>query len=164
VYDVLKPEVARTMTAMLEEVVQFGTAARAKELKRPLGGKTGTTSDFTDAWFIGFSPSLTAGVWVGNDDNSVPLGNKETGAKAALPIWMEFMKAVYDDKPVEEFPNVVPLEKLAPTHMVLVDTPDSAPTEDAEEHGIRLKKTAPPPAPANPPPVSEQPPGNSPGR
>ena len=145
VYDVLKPEVARTMTAMLEEVVQFGTAQKAKELKRPLAGKTGTTSDFTDAWFMGFSPSLTAGVWVGNDDNSVPLGNKETGAKAALPIWMEFMKDVYDDKPAEEFANVVPLEKLAPSHTVLVDTPDSAPTEDAEEHGIRLKKTPPPP-------------------
>ncbi|HMD32920.1 MAG TPA: PBP1A family penicillin-binding protein, partial [Candidatus Acidoferrales bacterium] len=99
VYDVLKPEVARTMTAMLEEVVQFGTATKAKELKRPLAGKTGTTSDFTDAWFMGFSPSLTAGVWMGNDDNSVPLGNKETGAKAALPIWMEFMKEVYADKP-----------------------------------------------------------------
>jgi len=142
VYDVLKPEVARTMTAMLEEVVQFGTAAKAKELKRPLGGKTGTTSDFTDAWFLGFSPSLTAGVWVGNDDNSVPLGNKETGAKAALPIWMEFMKAVYDDKPAEDFPNVIPLEKVAPKHLLIVDTPDSAPTEDAEEHGIRPKKTA----------------------
>jgi len=149
VYDVLKPEVARTMTAMLEEVVQFGTAAKAKELKRPLAGKTGTTSDFTDAWFMGFSPSLTAGVWVGNDDNSVPLGNKETGAKAALPIWMEFMKEVYDGKPVEDFANVVPLEKLAGAHPVLVDTPDSAPTEDAEEHGIRQKKLAPatPPAP-----------------
>ena len=157
VYDVLKPEVARTMTAMLEEVVQFGTAARAKELKRPLGGKTGTTSDFTDAWFMGFSPSLTAGVWVGNDDNSVPLGNKETGAKAALPIWLEFMKEVYDDKPVEEFANVIPLEKLAPSHLVLVDTPDSAPTEDAEEHGIRLKKTATPPPAAPGAASSEKP-------
>lgn len=158
VYDVLKPEVARTMTAMLEEVVQFGTATRAKELKRPVGGKTGTTSDFTDAWFMGFTPSLTAGVWVGNDDNSVPLGNKETGAKAALPIWLEFMKEVYGDKPAEQFVNVVPLEKLAPLHTVQVDTPDSAPTEDAEEHGIREKRTATPPAaPPKPPPASAQP-------
>ncbi|HXZ18390.1 MAG TPA: PBP1A family penicillin-binding protein, partial [Candidatus Acidoferrales bacterium] len=154
VYDVLKPEVARTMTAMLEEVVQFGTAMRARELKRPVAGKTGTTSDFTDAWFMGFTPSLTAGVWMGNDDNSVPLGNKETGAKAALPIWIEFMKEICDDKPLEQFVNVVPLEKLAPTHLVLVDTPDSAPTEDAEEHGIRERKTAAPqqtpPKPASP--------------
>ena len=170
VYDVLKPEVARTMTAMLEEVVQFGTATRAKELKRPVAGKTGTTSDFTDAWFLGFTPSLTAGVWVGNDDNSVPLGNKETGAKAALPIWIEFMKEVYDDKPAEQFVNVVPLEKLATTHLVMVDTPDSAPTEDAEEHGIREKKIAAPkpepPKPATPtpggqPPQGAQPPAGS---
>lgn len=154
VYDVLKPEVARTMTAMLEEVVQFGTAARAKELKRPAAGKTGTTSDFTDAWFLGFTPSLTAGVWVGNDDNSVPLGNKETGAKAALPIWIEFMKDVYDDKPAEQFVNVVPLEKLAPSHIVLVDTPDSAPTEGGEEHGIREKK---PPEPRPPAPATSGP-------
>ena len=164
VYDVLKPEVARTMTAMLEEVVQFGTATRAKELKRPAAGKTGTTSDFTDAWFMGFTPSLTAGVWVGNDDPSVPLGNKETGAKAALPIWLEFMKEVYDDKPVEEFANVVPLEKLAPTHLVQVDTPDSAPTEDAEEHGIREKKTAAPKVEPSKPPSptsSGQPPAGA---
>ncbi len=163
VYDVLKPEVARTMTAMLEEVVQFGTATRAKELKRPVAGKTGTTSDFTDAWFMGFTPSLTAGVWVGNDDNSVPLGNKETGAKAALPIWIEFMKEVYDDKPAEQFVNVVPLEKLAQSRLVLVDTPDSAPTEDAEEHGVREKKTgAPqqtPPKPAAPTSGGNSPPG-----
>ena len=165
VYDVLKPEVARTMTAMLEEVVQFGTAMRAKELKRPAAGKTGTTSDFTDAWFMGFTPSLTAGVWVGNDDNSVPLGNKETGSKAALPIWLEFMKDVYDDKPAEQFVNVVPLEKLALTHLVMVDTPDSAPTEDAEEHGIREKKTAAPkPEPRKPatPSTSGQPPAGVP--
>jgi penicillin-binding protein 1A len=148
VYDVLKPEVARTMTAMLEDVVLLGTGMRAKELKRPVAGKTGTTSDFTDAWFLGFTPSLTAGVWVGNDDNSIPLGNKETGARAALPIWIEFMKGVYDDKPPEQFVNVVPLEKLAPSHIVLVDTPDSAPAEDGEEHAIREKKPAQPPPPA----------------
>jgi len=132
-----------------------------------VAGKTGTTSDFTDAWFLGFTPSLTAGVWVGNDDDSVPLGNKETGAKAALPIWLEFMKDVYDDKPPEQFPNVVPLEKLAMTHAVLVDTPDSAPTEDAEEHGIREKKIArpvPPAAPPKPAPASSHPAtGPSPG-
>src|SRR5712691_11129194 len=88
VHDVLAPQVARTMVAMLEEVVQFGTAMRAKELGRPIAGKTGTTNDFTDAWFIGFSPSLTAGVWVGFDDKQESLGKKETGAKAALPIWI----------------------------------------------------------------------------
>jgi len=140
VYDVLKPEVARTMTAMLEDVVQFGTATRVRELGRPAGGKTGTTSEFTDAWYMGFTPSLTAGVWIGHDDNRVTLGDKETGAKAALPVWLDFMKVVYDDKPKEDFSNVTPLEKLALTRAVYVDTPDSAPTEDAEERGGKVKE------------------------
>ena len=68
VNDVIPPDVARTMVAMLEEVVQFGTGVRAKELGGRLAGKTGTTNDFTDAWYIGFTPQITAGVWVGNDD------------------------------------------------------------------------------------------------
>jgi penicillin-binding protein 1A len=136
VTDVIPPDVARTMVAMLEEVVQFGTGVRAKELGRPSAGKTGTTNDFTDAWYIGFTPSLTAGVWIGNDDKRVSLGKKETGAKAALPVWLEFMKGAMDGKPVEEFPNVVPLEKLAPARVVQVDTPDTAPPADAAEQGL----------------------------
>ena len=67
VTDVIPPDVARTMVAMLEDVVQFGTGVRAKEIGRPSGGKTGTTNDFTDAWYIGFTQQITAGVWVGND-------------------------------------------------------------------------------------------------
>src|SRR5271163_95395 len=90
--DVIPPEVARTMVAMLEDVVQFGTGVRAKEIGRPSGGKTGTTNDFTDAWYIGFTPQITCGVWVGNDDRRISLGKKETGARAALPIWLEFMQ------------------------------------------------------------------------
>ena len=65
VHDVVSPEVARTMVAMLEDVVNFGTGVGAKALGRPVGGKTGTTNDFTDAWFMGFTPQITAGVWVG---------------------------------------------------------------------------------------------------
>ena len=80
-----------------------GTAADAAALKHPLGGKTGTTSDFDDAWFIGFSPSVTAGVWVGYD-NRQSLGEKESGGHAALPIWMGFMKAAITDHPNEHFP------------------------------------------------------------
>jgi penicillin-binding protein 1A len=118
------------MTAMLEEVVRFGTAVHAKELGRPCAGKTGTTNDFTDAWFLGFTPSLTAGVWVGYDDKQISLGHKESGARAALPLWLEFMKMALDGKPVEDFTNVEPLEKQAQTREVKVDTPDSAPTED----------------------------------
>jgi penicillin-binding protein 1A len=81
------------MKIMLKAVVEEGTAMKAKELKRPVYGKTGTTNDFTDAWFIGFDDRLAVGVWVGRDDH-MPIGAKETGAKAALPIWIEFMKKV----------------------------------------------------------------------
>jgi len=132
VHDVIEPDVARTMTAMLEDVVQFGTGMPARALGRPAGGKTGTTNDFTDAWFIGFTPQLTAGVWVGYDDKAVSLGKPETGAIAALPIWLEFMQGALDGKPIETFQNVVPLEKVALTKTVKVDTPDSAPTEAGE--------------------------------
>jgi penicillin-binding protein 1A len=156
VTDVIPPEVARTMVAMLEDVVQFGTGVRAKEIGRPSGGKTGTTNDFTDAWYIGFTPQITCGVWVGNDAH-VTLGKKETGARAALPIWIEFMQQAMQGMPVEQFQNVVPLEKLAGEHPVQVDTPDTAPPADAAEQGLAssaaagpepAEKAAPAPAPA----------------
>jgi penicillin-binding protein 1A len=139
VTDVIPPEVARTMVAMLEEVVQFGTGVRAKEIGRPSGGKTGTTNDFTDAWYIGFTPQITCGVWVGNDAH-VSLGKKETGARAALPIWIEFMQQAMQGMPVEQFQNVVPLEKQAADHAVQVDTPDTAPPADAAEQGLAAAK------------------------
>jgi penicillin-binding protein 1A len=152
VNDVIPPDVARTMVAMLEEVVQFGTGVRAKELGRPSAGKTGTTNDFTDAWYIGFTPQLTAGVWVGNDDKRISLGKKETGARAALPIWLEFMQQGMQSEPVENFPNVVPLEKLAPTRQVQVDVPDTAPPADAAEQGL-TETGAPKAAPVLPKPA-----------
>ena len=89
--EVLSEEVVNEMKVMLGAVVREGTAVRAKELGVPVFGKTGTTNDFTDAWFIGFDDKLAVGVWVGRDDH-MPIGNKETGAAAALPIWIEFMK------------------------------------------------------------------------
>ena len=150
--DVIQPDVARTMTAMLEDVVQFGTGVRAKELGRPSAGKTGTTNDFTDAWYIGFTPQLTAGVWVGNDDKRVSLGKKETGARAALPIWLEFMQQAMQGMPVEDFPNVVPLEKQVGAHTVQVDTPDTAPPADAAEQGLTETK-APEAPPSKAPPA-----------
>src|SRR5580692_10642208 len=148
VTDVIPPEVARTMVAMLEEVVQFGTGVRAKEIGRPSGGKTGTTNDFTDAWYIGFTPQITCGVWVGNDAH-VSLGKKETGARAALPIWIEFMQQAMQGMPVEPFQNVVPLEKQATEHQVQVDTPDTAPPADAAEQGL-APSAVPAPAPPSP--------------
>jgi len=152
VHDVISPEVARTMTAMLEEVIQFGTGIQAKVLGRPAAGKTGTTQDYTDAWFIGFTPQLTSGVWVGFDDKQISLGKKETGARAALPIWLEFMQSALAGMPEVDFANVIPLEQEAREHKVNVDTPDTAPTED--EPGAPRAKPVPPAAPpaATPPP------------
>jgi penicillin-binding protein 1A len=101
--DVISQDTARTMVDLMQEPIKpGGTAAKAAELKRPIAGKTGTTNDFTDAWFIGYTPSLVAGAWIGFDEK-VTLGDKETGAKAALPIWMEFMREVLKDKPIVQF-------------------------------------------------------------
>src|SRR6202140_4594437 len=130
VHDMVSPEVARTMTAMLEEVIRFGTGIQARSLGRPAAGKTGTTQDYTDAWFIGFTPQITSGVWVGFDDKQISLGRKETGARAALPIWLEFMQGALTGMPPLDFANVVPLEQEARDHRINVDTPDTAPTED----------------------------------
>jgi penicillin-binding protein 1A len=99
---------ARTMMAFLREVTNSGTGAAAKALHHELGGKTGTTSDFTDAWFVGFSPSVTCGVWVGYDSR-MSLGDKETGAKAALPIWMDFMKVATAGRDGETFVGAGPI-------------------------------------------------------
>jgi penicillin-binding protein 1A len=133
VRDVISPTDAREMTAMLGDVVEHGTGVRAQALGRPSAGKTGTTNDFTDAWYVGFTPTLTAGVWVGNDDKQVSLGKKETGAMAALPIWLEFMEGATEGTPQKEFQNIVPLDRQALTHTVTVDTQDLAPTEPSEQ-------------------------------
>ena len=81
-----------------------GTAARARALNRPIAGKTGTTNDFTDAWFIGYEPTLAAGVWVGYDDKRKSLGPHEEGSRAALPMWMDFWARVTKDRPVQDYP------------------------------------------------------------
>jgi penicillin-binding protein 1A len=128
VKDVISERTARIMTAMLREVVLHGTAIAASKLPFPAAGKTGTTNDFTDAWFMGFTPTMTCGVWVGYDEKK-SLGAKETGAHAALPIWMNFMTAAMAGKDAGDFqpPPATP-------HAVAqkVDTPDTAPaTEEA---------------------------------
>lgn len=88
---VISPQTALLTTSMLEDVVNHGTGWRAKALKRPVAGKTGTTNEYKDAWFIGYTPELAAGVWVGFD-NMQTLGKEETGSRAAAPIWVSFMK------------------------------------------------------------------------
>ncbi len=100
--EVISQETARTMMTFLQAVTAHGTGAAVAQLKHPLGGKTGTTSDYTDAWFLGFSPSITCGVWVGFDSRE-SLGEKETGARAALPIWMTIMKQAIQGKDNEHF-------------------------------------------------------------
>jgi penicillin-binding protein 1A len=117
--EVLSPEVAAMMTGMLEGVVLRGTGQQARALRRPVGGKTGTTDDYTNAWFVGFTPSIALGVWVGHDQNSESLGRGESGARAALPIWVRFfaegLGMPTPENPAEEFvrpPNV---------HRTLVD-------------------------------------------
>lgn len=126
VKDVISAQTARTMTSMLEGVIQHGTGIAASTMKLPLAGKTGTTNDFTDAWFVGFSPTLTTGVWVGYDEKKT-IGNKETGAHAALPIWMDFMKVALAGKDPGTFQ---PASDLSSNPGQKVDTPDSAPAHE----------------------------------
>jgi penicillin-binding protein 1A len=103
--EVLSPQIAAVMNALLEGVITDGTGAAAASLGRPLAGKTGTTDDFTDAWFIGYTPDLVVGVWVGFDAKK-SLGSRETGAQAALPIWQAFMENALRDVPPVAFPEV----------------------------------------------------------
>jgi penicillin-binding protein 1A len=95
--DAIRSDTAFVMTSLLRGVVQRGTAAKAASLNWPIGGKTGTTDDYTDAWFIGFDPDITLGVWVGLDQKK-SIGRNQTGAEAALPIWMDIMKEWIGDR------------------------------------------------------------------
>jgi penicillin-binding protein 1A len=106
---VLDPRVAFVATHLMSEVVSFGTGHEAKQLGRPAAGKTGTTNDYQDAWFMGFTAGVVSGAWVGYD-TSKPIGKGETGARAALPIWLDFMKEAVKNQPESEFqipPGVV---------------------------------------------------------
>jgi penicillin-binding protein 1A len=168
VREVIPVETARTMMELLQAVVRMGTAARASELKHPLGGKTGTTNDYTDAWFIGFSPSVTCGTWIGYD-NRQSLGEKETGARAALPIWMDFMRAAIANKPDEKFPTAgapkkvldVPLTKSIAT----VAAPKASEPKDSDEDEPTAPKggndSSKPAAPAAAPTGAKAPDGSS---
>ena len=144
VTDVIPASTARLMVSMLREVFNSGTAERGKPFatKYPVAGKTGTTNDFTDAWFLGFSPSLTAGVFVGFDDHR-SLGEKEEGARVALPVWLDFMGTVLKDKPADDFP-----------HSPLLTSPDQVKEILASSAPERLMA----PASATPAPVTATPP------
>ncbi|MGD8394614.1 MAG: PBP1A family penicillin-binding protein [Candidatus Eiseniibacteriota bacterium] len=103
--EVLSPETAAILTSMLESVLDSGTGqgARHRGFRLPAGGKTGTTDDFTDGWFIGFTPEIVTGVWVGFDDYE-PIGEKMEGARVALPIWTSYMIEATRDSPALDFP------------------------------------------------------------
>jgi len=98
----ISPQVAYILTNLLQSVITSGTGYKARILGKPLGGKTGTTNDYRDAWFIGFSPSLTVGVWVGRD-NMMPIGDRAIGARVALPIWIDFMEKYLHERGYENF-------------------------------------------------------------
>jgi penicillin-binding protein 1A len=175
----VRPETAYVLTHLMKGVVERGTGTRAKALQRPVAGKTGTSSEATDVWFVGFTPNLVAGVWVGYDVKR-SLGSAETGGRLALPLWVSFMQKALADTPVEDFPvpeNVVALrvqhetgrlaeaaargalleyfikgtEPILPT--VATPVPVPALLEDPPDPAALLPR---PPAPAGP--ASERPP------
>ncbi len=101
---VIDPRIAFMTQYIMRDVVETGTGRRVRSIGRPVAGKTGTTNDYRDAWFIGFSPSLITGVWVGFDQE-ISLGKAEVGGRAAAPIWLYFMEKVLKGAPVEAFPT-----------------------------------------------------------
>jgi penicillin-binding protein 1A len=113
---VLERETAYVMTYLMQGVIQSGTGQKAKHLPAPIGGKTGTTDEFTNAWFIGYSPSITVGVWIGLDEAKDSLGRGETGGKAACPIFVEFM-----EKYLEKHPEPQQFRKPPGVIMVKID-------------------------------------------
>lgn len=108
-FRVVSPYIASEMVDMMRGVVEGGTATAIRGVaegelnKRPIGGKTGTVNDFTDAWFIGYTPSVVCGTWIGYQGEKKSLGNGETGGHAALPFWIDFMKKYMRNKPIEKF-------------------------------------------------------------
>ncbi len=127
---VVSRETAYVITNMLEEVIQSGTGVRARVLGRPLAGKTGTTNEFADAWFVGYAPNLAAGVWVGFDDRR-SLGDREAGASVALPIWVAFMKTALSELPVQAFsiPEDIVFAKVDPKTGQLAATGEAGTVE-----------------------------------
>jgi penicillin-binding protein 1A len=148
----------------MKGVIQRGTGARARVLDRPLAGKTGTTDDATDLWFVGFSPSLVAGVWIGYDVKR-SLGSAETGGRLALPIWIQFMQKALADAEAEDFPVPENVVAVRVDHQTGLPAPPGDPNaimeyfiRGAEPKAARAAGPTPPPiagetapAPAEPP-------------
>lgn len=99
----ITPGTAHIITSLMQSVIQNGTATKVRALKRPVAGKTGTTNNYVDAWFMGYTPELVTGVWVGKDKDE-PLGRNETGSRTAIPIWLQFMQEALANRPKINFP------------------------------------------------------------
>ena len=100
----MDPRSAFITVSLMHEVATVGTGAQASKLGKPAAGKTGTTNDSFDTWFMGFTRDLLAGVWLGYDQNEMPLGRYETGGRAALPIWLSYMQKALGPRPQPDFP------------------------------------------------------------
>jgi penicillin-binding protein 1A len=123
--DAVSPQTAFLMTYLLKGVVEHGTGVYAKQLRRPAAGKTGTTNNCADAWFVGYTPQLVCGVWVGYDDHH-SLGDKMTGGKIACPIWTDFMRSALRGQPIVDFnvPSNITFVKIDPkTGLLAVGNP-----------------------------------------
>lgn len=142
---VVSKETAYLITNMLEDVIQKGTGQRAKSIERPVAGKTGTTNDYTDAWFIGYTPNLVVGVWVGFDDLR-SLGETESGAHAALPIWIEFMTKALEQLPVVPFeiPDEILFVRVDPETGLLASDQSDQGTVEIFTKGTEPTEPAPP--------------------
>ena len=125
----ISSEVAQRMVYLLRSVIENGTGRRALVLNRPLGGKTGTTNDSTDSWFVGFSPQITAGVWAGYDEKK-SLGERVYGSTLALPIWIDFMQEVFQDSPAEEFQTGQPSPSTLAAQTVKKESTDNGQGEE----------------------------------
>jgi penicillin-binding protein 1A len=172
-YKVLSEYVAAQMVAMMRGAVEYGTATAAGALGRELAGKTGTVNDFTDAWFIGYTPSYVCGTWIGYSSEKKSLGKTASGSSAALPFWLDFMQQFLKDKPKEKFGPVPPVpdelkslqaakarERAAEVAKALGDKGDSLPASSDVLPDIDLPGSAPPPPPRGegeklPPPSAE---------
>ncbi len=141
----IDPRVAFLTTSVLQNVVQEGTGERVKAIGRPVAGKTGTTDDYFDAWFIGYTPSLVAGVWVGFDAEKT-MGRSGVGGRAAAPVWLYFMEQALKGMPVEVFaaPEGVVFARIDPRTGLLASPWTKDPVFESFLEGTAPKEFAPP--------------------
>jgi penicillin-binding protein 1A len=146
----MEPTTAFLINHLLQEVVQMGTGAEASKLGKPAGGKTGTTNDSFDAWFMGFTQDLVTGVWVGYDTMIMPLGRFENGGRAALPIWLDYMQEALKGRPQSGW------ETVGDIVWALVDRHTGRPVSPGSPQAIRepFKRGTEPSAESAPHPVS----------